>query len=119
MPTSEGFGRSKRLRRPGEFQRVFQQGRSVADDVLVVYGVANDLGRGRLGLSIGRKLGNAPQRNRWKRVIREVYRRNASTAAGLDIVLIPRRAAKCDYADLAVRVPRLIERLKKRLSQRQ
>jgi ribonuclease P protein component len=115
MPTGESFARTKRLRRPAEFQRVFQHGRSVADSVVVIYGCANERGHGRLGLSVGRKLGNAPQRNHWKRLIREVYRRHASAVAGLDIVVIPRRGATCGYTDLARRLPGLIERLRKKL----
>jgi ribonuclease P protein component len=45
---------------------------------------------GRLGIAATKKLGGAVQRNRAKRLIREVFRRN-NTFAGCDIVVVPKR----------------------------
>lgn len=45
---------------------------------------------GRLGVAATRKLGSAVERNRAKRLAREVFRRQ-KVAAGLDVVVIPRR----------------------------
>jgi len=50
----------------------------------------NELGIGRLGIAATRKLGGAVERNRAKRLIREVFRRN-KIAQGFDIVIVPRR----------------------------
>jgi len=47
-------------------------------------------GVGRLGIAATRKLGGAVQRNRAKRLIREVFRRN-KIAQGFDVVVIPKR----------------------------
>ncbi len=52
--------------------------------------MANDRAHSRLGIAATRKLGGAVQRNRAKRLIREVFRRN-NVAAGYDIVVIPKR----------------------------
>lgn len=111
----ESFGRLRRLRRPSEFRQVFRDGSSVADDVLVVYGLSRSEGPGRLGLAVGRRIGNAPRRNRWKRLIREAYRRHVTDVDGLDIVVIPRPTAAPNYRDLTTRLPRLIRRLNQRL----
>ena len=45
---------------------------------------------GRLGIAATKKLGGAVQRNRAKRLIREVFRRN-NGAPGFDVVVIPKR----------------------------
>ena len=47
-------------------------------------------GVGRLGIAATRKLGGAVERNRAKRLIREVFRRN-KIAQGFDVVVIPKR----------------------------
>ena len=50
----------------------------------------NTLGISRLGIAATRKFGGAVQRNRAKRLIREVFRRN-KIAPGFDVVVIPKR----------------------------
>jgi len=45
---------------------------------------------GRLGIAATKKLGGAVRRNRAKRLIREIFRRN-NIAAGFDIVVVPKR----------------------------
>jgi ribonuclease P protein component len=54
--------------------------------------LANDLPYDRLGIIASRRLGGAVQRNRAKRLIREIFRLNKRTirATGSDIVIIPR-----------------------------
>jgi ribonuclease P protein component len=52
--------------------------------------LANQHSVGRLGIAATRKFGGAVQRNRAKRLIREVFRRN-KIAPGFDIVVIPKR----------------------------
>jgi ribonuclease P protein component len=48
-------------------------------------------GAARLGIAATRKFGGSVQRNRAKRLIREVFRRN-KIAPGFDIVVIPKRS---------------------------
>ena len=50
----------------------------------------NGLAGGRLGIAATKRLGGAVVRNRAKRLIREVFRRN-DIAPGFDIVVVPRR----------------------------
>lgn len=91
-----------RILRKADFDRVYQRRQSVADGVIVVYGCENGLDHPRLGLSVSRRVGPAVLRNRWKRVIREVFRRmRTELPPGIDLVVAPRQGA--EPATLAVR----------------
>ena len=88
---SHRFGRDRRLRRRVEFQRVFDKGFRVHGRFLTLVVAPNQAGSARLGIVASRKLGNAVQRNRAKRLIREIFRQNDDPRPALDVVVIPRR----------------------------
>lgn len=89
-------GRRGRLSRSSEFQRVYREGRSFAGRYLVLYVFKRPDdqvmdGPGRLGLSVGRKVGGAVERNRVKRVLREAFAGLEEQAgSGADYVVIAR-----------------------------
>ena len=116
--TDQRFPKSVRVRKQSEFDFVYQSNVFAADDVLVVKATRNGLGVTRLGLSVSRKVGNAVVRNRWKRLIRESFRKQRlEMPLGMDLVVRPKRGAACDYAAIYRSIPRLAARLNKKLPQ--
>lgn len=90
---SERFTKTQRVRRRGEFTRVFDLSLRTKSRYLTMLVAPNGAGRARLGIVASRKLGDAVRRNRAKRLLRELFRRTGTLPAGLgfDIVVIPRR----------------------------
>ena len=85
------FSKKERLRKRKEFQHVFDNGERYGNNQLKIYAMSNGNSVSRLGLVVGRKFGNSPRRNRFKRILREAYRLNKSLLeSGADIVVIPR-----------------------------
>ena len=86
-----GFSKKERLLKRKEFQLVFDKGEKFENNQLKIYALSNGNSVSRLGLVVGRKFGNSPRRNRFKRILREAYRLNKSLLNnGADIVVIPR-----------------------------
>ncbi|MCC7165785.1 MAG: ribonuclease P protein component [Anaerolineae bacterium] len=83
--------RAWRLKAESDVQRVWQQGRAFAHPLVIVRVRANGLEHSRVAFVAGKKLGNAVERNRAKRRLREALRPLWSRiAGGYDFVLIAR-----------------------------
>lgn len=91
------FGRGVRVRTRDEFAAVKQSGRRVTTRYLTLVACPNAGAADRLGIIASRRLGGAVTRNRAKRRIREIFRRQEPAGAAargdrpLDVVVIPRR----------------------------
>jgi ribonuclease P protein component len=65
-----------RLSRSGDFDRVYREGRAHSNRFLVLYAfprAGEDAEDVRLGVSVGRKVGGAAERNAVKRALREAF----------------------------------------------
>lgn len=67
------------------------RGKSYTNPALVVYLVKNRAGICRIGITTSKKIGNAVQRNRARRVIREAFRQiDVPFKSNYDIVFVAR-----------------------------
>jgi ribonuclease P protein component len=74
-PPRPTLPRSVRIQSKKTFDAVFAARMRASDRRLTVYGGTNELGIARLGLAVGKRLGDAVRRNRIKRRLREAFRR--------------------------------------------
>ena len=89
------FQRSQRLCRPAQFQAAYAQGRRFGNELFTATVRVNDgHASARLGLSIAaRSVGNAVNRNRLRRQVRESFRRQQGLPP-VDIVIGARNGAR-------------------------
>jgi ribonuclease P protein component len=85
--------RDTRLRKQADFALIFEQGRSVAANGLVLYWTirSGTSGLPRAGFCVGKRLGKAVRRNRIKRLMRENWRQLvAEITVPADLVFLAR-----------------------------
>ena len=73
-----------------DFRRLYNRGKTVTDPALVIYYSKNRAGICRIGITTSKKIGNAVQRNRARRVIRAAYLSLGELQGGYDIVFVAR-----------------------------
>lgn len=87
-----------RLRKNNEFKLVYRRGKSLANNLLVIYIYNNRRNKtkdgysyNKVGISVSKKVGNSVVRSRSKRLITESYRLNEKDLkTGYDFVFIAR-----------------------------
>jgi ribonuclease P protein component len=100
----QAFPKTLRLLRRAEFRRVYEEGQRRSGSLCTLFFKSNGLPETRLGITTPKALGNAVVRNRVRRRVREVFRRNRSgIARGWDIVLNPRPAILSTQFETLVR----------------
>ena len=104
------FRPDERIRRRLDFEAVYDRGVRIHGRYSTLFLLPNGRDTGRLGIAATKKLGSAVKRNRAKRLIREVFRRN-KIAPGFDVVVVPKRelfdaslnAVEAEYCSLVCR----------------
>lgn len=92
----ESFGREKRLTKTKEFQRIFCDGRVVTNEWFVVRYVENFNGRAKIGIVASKRFGKAHVRNRFKRYVRETFRKMA-IEENIVMLILPRKELKVEF----------------------
>ncbi len=73
------------LRGSQDFQKVYRQGKRYDGILLTAFVLPNELAQNRLGITASRKaVGNAVQRNRARRLLRETFRLGKTSLTRLD-----------------------------------
>lgn len=89
---NERLRRVERITRQKEIDAVYRHGRRRKGEFLRLHILENGRDLSRLAISVPRRVCGAVLRNRWKRLLRESFRRNkAAFGPGLDVVAVPTR----------------------------
>ena len=101
---------SRSLTKRAQYILVYQQGKVWPNSLVVMKALPNGLSLSRYGFAVTKKVGKAVQRNRLKRLLREIMRLQL-LKPGWDIVFIVRSvAASADYHQLERAVAKLLAR---------
>jgi ribonuclease P protein component len=108
------FPKSRHLLKHADFQRVYKLGRRQFTGNMTVFFLRRDsalTGESRVGLTVGKVLGGAVERNRIKRRMREAVRLSRSACNGaIDVVFNPRKSVMTmPFTELVSEVNRCLQ----------
>jgi ribonuclease P protein component len=109
----QAFGKEERVRKRQDYLRIYEQGTRRYSQRFTIITCRNPTGIRRLGMTVSKKAGNAVQRNRIKRLLREFFRLNKlRLPAAQDIVIIAKKGIlPLTYSDVCTELEsRLISR---------
>jgi ribonuclease P protein component len=106
-----------RLRKHADYQRAYANSRKRQSASMSWFLAANDPAvlspSPRIGLTAGKVLGKAHERNRIKRRMREALRRHVDLFPACDLILHPRRTVlTIDFGKLEAEIVRILEQAK-------
>jgi ribonuclease P protein component len=116
--TMPAFSRSARLLRHSDFERVYKFGKRQFSTHMTFFYLRRQSGEpARIGFTVSKALGNAVQRNRIRRRLREAVRAEWNAApAMVDIVINPKRALlSAEFAVIRGEVERGFQQIGKAL----
>lgn len=102
-----------------EFRIVYKRGKSIANDLLVLYTFKNRKNKdsngvlyNKVGISVSKKVGNSVVRSRVKRLINEIYRfKEENLLKGNDFIFVARTKAKDkSYQDIEKSMEHLLKK---------
>jgi ribonuclease P protein component len=96
------FRPAEKIRKRPEYLSIYQHGTRTYARHFTIVAQKNELGYGRLGITVSKKVGDAVCRNRVKRLIREFFRLNKTRlVASRDIVVIGKKGMpRLSYQDV-------------------
>jgi len=107
-----GFQASLRIKKSDDFAAVFLQKNRISDKLMILYGIRNNLEITRIGLAVGKRIGGAVIRNRYKRLLREAFRTvRCDMPIGFDLVVVPKSNFKPTFPLYAASMKSLSKRL--------
>lgn len=100
LAVSLSFPKELKIRTNSEYEEIFGKSKRLSTDHFNILFAPNSLGYPRAGLVVGKKaVPGAVDRNRIKRVLREVFRLNKSLFGSMDVVFIAKKGSeKLDYS---------------------
>ncbi len=98
-----------------EFNLVMNKGKCIKNNYFVIYTKKNNFDKYRFGISVGKKVTNAVNRNKLKRQVRNIldYHKNLYSKGKDYIIIVRKSSLNVDYHMLEENLLKLLEKIEK------
>ena len=112
--SDSSFPAKFKLKTSRDFRNILSKGTKTHSENFILYAKPNSLGFPRLGVSVGKKASaSSVRRNRMKRVLREVFRRNKPAFSSNDVVFVIKNdVSGKKFSELYSEIKKLAGRIK-------
>lgn len=114
IESDSSFPAKFKIKTSRDFRNILAEGTKTHSKNFILYVKPNSLGFPRLGVSVGKKASpSSVRRNRMKRVLREVFRKNKPAFSSNDIVFVIKNdVSDGKFSDLYSEIRKLAGRIK-------
>lgn len=97
-----------------DFNNIINNGRFIKNNYFVIYYINNESNKNHFGIAVGKKLGNAVIRNKYKRQIRVILDENKNyfNKDKDYIIMIKKNCEELSYQDMNKELSSLIKEIK-------
>jgi len=92
----EGFSKKTRIKRDLEFEEVIKKGEKKVGKNLIIFRLKKQDSSLKFGIRVGKNVKDAVKRNRIKRILREILRKNKDKFSPQDMVVVLYRSSEAD-----------------------
>lgn len=106
----EGFPKEIRIKKKSEFDEIFKKGKKIPGENLTFYRLDTNERTQKFGIMVNRKIKGAVKRNRIKRLLREILRKNKDKFRENEKILIYYKSVteKTSYKNLLSEFEKLV-----------
>ena len=98
-----------------EFNLIMNKGKCIKNQYFVMYSMPNNLDKYRFGISVGKKICNAVNRNKLKRQVRNIldYHKNLYSKSRDYIIIVRKSSLGEEYSHLEENLVKLLKKMEK------
>ena len=102
-----------RVKRNEDFSKIIARKKSFANSCFIIYKDENQMGHGRVGISVSKKLGNAVTRNKVKRQVKDVIdKSNLVFNSNTDyVIIIKKEINEIKYSEIKKNLMDLLKKV--------
>lgn len=101
------------IRKNLDYQKIIQAKQTIKNKFFVIHYQNNTYNYSRYGISVGKKIGNAVVRNKYKRKLKAILSKNNINSSIDYVIIVRKEVLKLSFKEIEKEILQLIKEIKK------